>query len=255
MHGLRFSHRFFLDVGTPGASIFVAFGSWDYHFRALGPSWLQGWPPFSVLGAVLGTRLRFRTRFGGPGYQNGPEKEHKITTSWSKTFYFCSRLSIDFRRHLLSNFITLRGAPNFENVAKTQYCRPKTKVPPSAKKIDFLGKWKLKWSPERRPKPSQNAKSTLQNTSGNRCESKEDFLVPRAADSHVNRRTLPKEPRTPPPPFLPRYHPAHPRPPPPPTPAEPPRRTPRAELLPNQSFESLCHVCQSSVLSLCAKSV
>ena len=60
---------------------------------------------------------------------------------------------------------------------------------------------------------------------------------PGACDSKNNRRRLSKIP-----PLLP------------PTPAEPPRRTPRAEFLPNQSFESLCHVCQSSVLSLCSKS-
>ena len=129
---------------TPGAPFSMDFGSWGLHFQALGPSRLQGWPSFSVLGAVWARRLLFRTRLGGPGYQNGPEKEYEITKVWSNTSCFRKRFSIDFRTDLLSNFITFRGAPNSENVTNTLYCRLKTKVPPPAQETDFSRKWKPK---------------------------------------------------------------------------------------------------------------
>ena len=82
-----------------------------------------------------------------------PKGSLKSQKSCPRPFIFAFVFPSILRTPLLSNFTTFRGAPNLQNVAKTLYCRSKSKVPPFPPQTDYFWKWEPKWPQNDLPNP------------------------------------------------------------------------------------------------------
>ena len=82
-----------------------------------------------------------------------PKGSLKSQKSCPRSFIFAFVFPSILRTPLLSNFTTFRGAPNLQNVAKTLYCRSKSKVPPFPPQTDYFWKWEPKWPQNDLPNP------------------------------------------------------------------------------------------------------